>query len=501
MSASESRKRKRATPGDEKDEAAASSEPTKKKQKGRKGLQKDVCACSHALCRQYTEMWREAASNKGKPAYRTYPSEPAKNTTAAGKAKTLEVKLVSTALPLDSTTAPKRPRISVPFHHHLPVINGLWQQFQSSSRQRWRFPTEVLVKDVEAWRGSAEVGWKSDRKHHTADGKMVLVPDVGAEAAMAAINYDVGENEKKARQLARAMEAASDSGALAAAVQASEAMAVAEAVAGERGLNEEKDKIIEQLRKENADLRARASAGLNRFLLMSDAHHDRNPDDASHYFGIPGGWSAVKVWVLECSFPTMSPECAAPGAEGLSDFEACLATKMYFKTGWELTEIAKIWGVSRQTMGTYARLWAPRWAAVARFGCRLLIDLDFIKASQPADFPDRYGTAIIACEVDGKDFRTETVRSNNKGKKVNRSNKYKGQAARCITWTIPGTGLVVLSTDLFCGRATECELVRIHGSWLCIFPPGTCRLVDRGFAFTTRWYPNVSLLPRSCRAG
>ena len=64
---------------------------------------------------------------------------------------------------------------------------------------------------------------------------------------------------------------------------------------------------------------------------------------------------------------------------------------------------------------------------------------------------------------------------------------------RWITWSIPGTGLTTLVTDLFAERISECELVRLHKSWLIIFPAKTSRLVDRGFAFCTIYYPNLNI--------
>jgi len=47
-------------------------------------------------------------------------------------------------------------------------------------------------------------------------------------------------------------------------------------------------------------------------------------------------------------------------------------------------------------------------------------------------------------------------------------------------------------TSLFCGRVSEKEMVRLHRSWLGIFPEGYGRLVDRGFTFCTPFYPNLN---------
>ena len=95
--------------------------------------------------------------------------------------------------------------------------------------------------------------------------------------------------------------------------------------------------------------------------------------------------------------------------------------------------------------------------------------------------------------MDGKDLRMETIRKDNVGKRIQNSSKYGMSSLRWIAWSVPGTGLTTLVTDLFAARISECELVRIHGKWLIIFPPGTSRLVDRGFAFCTQYYPNLNI--------
>ena len=120
--------------------------------------------------------------------------------------------------------------------------------------------------------------------------------------------------------------------------------------------------------------------------------------------------------------------------------------------------------------------------------------------SQPEGFSTRYHT-LPSTEVDGKDLRIETIRKDNVGKRLTHSSKYKMSSLRWIAWSVPGTGLTSLVTDLFASRISECELVRIHGKWLIIFPPNTSRLVDRGFAFCTAYYPhlNIAFVPAFMR--
>ena len=128
------------------------------------------------------------------------------------------------------------------------------------------------------------------------------------------------------------------------------------------------------------------------------------------------------------------------------------------------------------------------------YDVRMLMCLYYmcLQKSQPEGFSSRYHT-LPATEVDGKDLRMETIRKDNVGKRLQNSSKYGMSSLRWIAWSVPGTGLTTLVTDLFADRISECKLVRIHGKWLMIFPPGTSRLVDRGFAFYTQYYPNLNI--------
>ena len=105
--------------------------------------------------------------------------------------------------------------------------------------------------------------------------------------------------------------------------------------------------------------------------------------------------------------------------------------------------------------------------------CVLTHYSDYSQASQPEGFAERYHT-LPATEVDGKDLRTESIRKDNLGKRLTNSSKYGTTSMRWIAWTIPGSGLTTLVTDLFAARVSECELIRVHSKWLMIFPPGGC---------------------------
>ena len=120
--------------------------------------------------------------------------------------------------------------------------------------------------------------------------------------------------------------------------------------------------------------------------------------------------------------------------------------------------------------------------------------LDITPAYLRATCPEAYkakGLLKICALVDGKDFMTHTPRSNTVLTRASRSNKVEHSACRCISWSTPG-GLMFEHTDLFLARKSETGLVQLWGPRLSKCPPGWDMLVDRGFAGTALFYPNLN---------
>ena len=116
--------------------------------------------------------------------------------------------------------------------------------------------------------------------------------------------------------------------------------------------------------------------------------------------------------------------------------------------------------------------------------CRLDPNRRVFDKSQPEGF--NYPMKI-AVQPDGSDIKIGTSRKFSAKARSSFSNKTGTQSARAITWSTCN-GLVLLTTSLYCARCSEKELVRIHQSWLHIFPKGFGRLVDRGFTHCTQFY-------------
>ena len=54
------------------------------------------------------------------------------------------------------------------------------------------------------------------------------------------------------------------------------------------------------------------------------------------------------------------------------------------------------------------------------------------------------------------------------------------------------TGCGFLCMPLYCGRLSEVAYMALHQRWFDMIPPDYARLVDKGFARTSRYYLNVN---------
>ena len=166
--------------------------------------------------------------------------------------------------------------------------------------------------------------------------------------------------------------------------------------------------------------------------MHSNAEH---PSDAQRYFGFPS-WKETKKYI-ECFWPGLKLHVSSSQNSIRTSFEKCLIAKMFMKTALEHEDLARIWDVSRQYISQILKKWCPRWGDRCRIHVRLQsLPLQFIKASQPEGFEERYHTTP-STETDGKDVRCEDIRKDNMGKRLQRSNKYHGAALRlCVRLSV-----------------------------------------------------------------
>ena len=159
-----------------------------------------------------------------------------------------------------------------------------------------------------------------------------------------------------------------------------------------------------------------------------------------------------------------------------------------------------VWGRSKSIIGRYCKEWVPHWGKAGK-------DLSILETTAPyleKYMPESYkvvGLEKIAAVPDGKDFMTDTARSNTIITRSQFSDKVHNSAVRCISW-MTANALSFEHTDLFLGRCSEKRLVEIWGPRLAKIPAGWLCLSDRGFAGTARYYPHcIQQLTPKFKAG
>ena len=248
------------------------------------------------------------------------------------------------------------------------------------------------------------------------------------------------------------------------------------------------------LQKRNADLVGRFREGVTRFNLCCPQWHVDNPEAARHLFGFRDWGEALGyLWAL---WPELQPTIRreAKGfspSEPITEFEKCLITKMRIHRAFKIEDLALFWGRDRGTVGKFVREWAPKWGEKGREWSTLNLTPAYLRSRIPVSFKTPAFEKVAAL-VDGKDFKCEVDRSHTVLTRAGRSSKVDAQAFRLITWSTP-EGLTFEHTDLFLGRVSEKKLVYLWGPRLKQCPPGWSCLVDRGFAGTARYYPNVNV--------
>jgi hypothetical protein len=233
------------------------------------------------------------------------------------------------------------------------------------------------------------------------------------------------------------------------------------------------------------------SGGLCRSNLIDDVWHEKNPTAAKILFGFED-WSETKVYITEAFWPEMEIPCASAVQRHapMTEFEKCLITKMRFQKRFDESILGYMWGRDRSRIHRYIHEWAPRWGRIGRILSHLDIDDGYLAAEMPAEYLSQ-GLGKVGALVDGKDFMTETVRSNAAFTRACWSDKVQCSAARCITWTTP-SGLCFEHTPLYAARATETSLVKLWSATLSKIPLGRVVLADRGFYRDAILYPNFN---------
>ena len=249
-----------------------------------------------------------------------------------------------------------------------------------------------------------------------------------------------------------------------------------------------------------SNIAAMQSNGLNRFSLANPAFFSEHKTHCKTLYGFPS-FDFLTSFIEEMfgvSYIVPKSATVSRGGndedKGLSQFEQILLTLFFCNSLWNYKIIGSLFGVkSRITVGKIIDKWLP---VIGEIGDMLssfydLIDEQSLKKLEP-EWYIRMNLRKIAAIVDGKDFLTETIRSDRVLNSLQSSNKVNHSAFRVLTWSLP-CGAVVERTPAFFGRASEKSIMRAWGSkGRLLFPPDHCILGDKGFDNTAGCYTNYN---------
>jgi len=234
-------------------------------------------------------------------------------------------------------------------------------------------------------------------------------------------------------------------------------------------------------------------SGLNRATLSSGewhkAHSSGSHSSSRFLFGIEDDFDQLRILLTEGFFVDVDP-IGGTGDDPVTDFEKILLCLMRMRRRYEYQTLAYIVGRSEGQISRYMDEWLPKLGrVVGRFCCRLDMDKqhDYISAEHaeelgvphssteqaptnrfffddatPREFRDEEGMDMIAAMKDGKDFMTDTTRTNTALTRQMWSDKIKNSGGRCITWTTT-SGLVFEYSGLYLARTPEIRLVEFFG--------------------------------------
>lgn len=236
-------------------------------------------------------------------------------------------------------------------------------------------------------------------------------------------------------------------------------------------------------------------SGLNRVTMSCRNWHKAHPDICRFLFGIMDDFDELVTIVTKGFFPELRDKTlCGHGDSAITDFEKVLVCLMRMRRRFEYKTLALIIGRDVSSIALYMKEWMPKLGRVGRFHCRLdmdktqnfmpkevaealnaphtMIETDppqptptnslFFDDAMPREFRVEEGMDKIAALKDGKDFGTDTSRSNSALTRQMWSDKIKNSGGRCITWVTP-SGLVFEYTGLYLARTPEIRLVEQHG--------------------------------------
>lgn len=234
-----------------------------------------------------------------------------------------------------------------------------------------------------------------------------------------------------------------------------------------------------------------AHTGITRLSITSNKWHEDNDTMSKKMFGME--WKPLKAFVL-AMFGLKHKELTPDDQDKpLSMFEQCLMSLIAQENDIDQEFLAKYFDRSRSTVSRVIKKWSPLWGEVGlHLGVLPFIDAKLIDALEPLK-NQRLGLKKHGATVDGKDWFSETARSDRVASVSQHSSKLDHAGFRVMTWSL-GCGLVFEFTCPFLARGSEKALIEIWGKngRLKNIPVGYLILGDKGFEGTNGSYPNYN---------
>ena len=201
-------------------------------------------------------------------------------------------------------------------------------------------------------------------------------------------------------------------------------------------------------------------AGFNRLSVQSKKYFRKMRKQCKELYRCQN-FSKVRRLIYASFNLTHQEPTAATLKTKLSEYEQCLIGLMYLESGMSQQKIAGIFGyLDHSTISRVCALWVPKWG---RLGRHLSI-LPFIDAFTIDEMESEKFVALdlrkVAYLKDGKDFLSDTSRTDRVLNNAQQSSKVHHSAVRILTWGLP-CGLSYEHTDGFLGRVGEKLLVEL----------------------------------------
>ena len=239
-----------------------------------------------------------------------------------------------------------------------------------------------------------------------------------------------------------------------------------------------------------------AAGSFTRLTMFDPEFHARYPDVCQDMYGFESFQEALEI--VQATMTEIKIEYSNAVSydkkkrvihfEPFTEFEELMIAKMFFHTGWKRQKIGVIVNqTDRRRIGEFITKWAPRWGKVGQYLSMLDIDEDYLTHECPIQYV-KEGMLRTAVLLDGKDYLTDTLRSDKTHARTQQSHKSGAAAAREMCCSTP-MGLTFLYTRLVGGRIEENDLVKIlGGDGLDYVPLETFKGIANSSRKASLWY-------------